>query len=220
MIPEPRSNPRLATFGALALPDALRPSASPLHAGDISPRDYVAPSEASFESAVLTERRKQAAFDSVPPVYTPPDPAISRQQMGSLRAALDSITLTRAETDSTRDQKRAKLAALPDLELAAQTIDLILALSDARWDALRAESLTVLERILRGVIRESDVETVRRSVPSLVSFSLSESDAGIVSELVRPFVTANSLHSPELTEAARKSIKREQARGRGMRDSS
>ena len=216
MIPEPRSNPRLsafrfillavvsvATFGALALPDALRPSASPLHAGDISPRDYVAPSEASFESAVLTERRKQAAFDSVPPVYTPPDPAISRQQMGSLRAALDSITLTRAETDSTRDQKRAKLAALPDLELAAQTIDLILALSDARWDALRAESLTVLERILRGVIRESDVETVRRSVPSLVSFSLSESDAGIVSELVRPFVTANSLHSPELTEAAR-----------------
>lgn len=193
-----------ASFSALALlPDALRPDASPLHAGDISPRDYVAPRDASFESAVLTERQRQAAYDSVPPVFTPPDPVISRQQMGKLRDALDAITLTRADVNATTDQKRARLASLPDLELSAETIEVILALSDERWSALREESLTVLERVLRGVIRDSDVETVRRSVPSLVSFSLSESQAALVSELVKPFVTANSLHSPELTEAAR-----------------
>ncbi len=193
-----------ASFSALTLlPDALRPDASPLHAGDISPRDYVAPNDASFESAVLTERKRQAAYDSVPPVFTPPDPAISRQQMGRLRDTLDSITLTRADNNATTDQKRACLASLPDLELSAETIEMILALSDDRWSALREESLTVLERVLRGVIRDSDVETVRRSVPSLVSFSLSESQAALVSELVKPFVTANSLHSPELTEAAR-----------------
>jgi len=193
-----------ASFSALALlPDALRPDASPLHAGDISPRDYVAPSDASFESAVLTERKRQAAYDSVPPVFTPPDPSISRQQMGKLRDTLDSITLTRADVNTTTDQKRARLASLPDIELSAETIEVILALSDDRWAALRGESLNVLERVLRGVIRDSDVETVRRSVPSLVSFSLSESQAALVSELVRPFVTANSLHSPELTESAR-----------------
>jgi putative nucleotidyltransferase with HDIG domain len=217
MITELRSNARLntfrilllvivaaASFSALALlPDALRPDASPLHAGDISPRDYVAPDDASFESAVLTERKRQAAYDSVPPVFTPPDPVISRQQMGKLRNALDAITLTRADDNATTDQKRARLASLPDLELSAETIEVILALSDERWSALREESLTVLERVLRGVIRDSDVETVRRSVPSLVSFSLSESQAALVSELVKPFVTANSLHSPELTEAAR-----------------
>lgn len=197
----------VATFGALTLPDFIRPSASPLHAGDISPRDYEAPRDASFESAVLTEQRRQAAADSVPPVYTPPDPAISRQQMGRLRDALDSITLTRADINATNDQKRATLASLPDLELAAETIDLILALGDERWATLREESLTVLERVLRGVIRESDVETVRRGVPSLVSFSLSESNAALVSDLVKPFVTANSLHSPELTEAARQAAR-------------
>jgi len=193
----------VASFGALALPDAMRPSASPLNVGDISPRDYVAPTEADFESAVLTERRKQAAYDSVPPVFTPPDPAISRQQMGRLRAALDSLSLIRADADTTREEKRASIASISDLTLSVETIDLLLFLTDSRWDDVRAESLTVLERVLRGVIRESDVETVSRGVPSLVSFSMSESDAGIVSELVKPFVTANSLHSPELTEAAR-----------------
>lgn len=197
-----------ASFSALALlPDALRPDASPLHAGDISPRDYVAPNDASFESAVLTERKRQAAYDSVPPVFTPPDPSISRQQMGHLRDTLDSITLTRADVNATTDQKRARLASLPDLELSADTIEVILALSNDRWSALREEALTVLERVLRGVIRDSDVETVQRSVPSLVSFSLSEAQAALVSELVKPFVTANSLHSPELTEAARQAAR-------------
>ena len=216
----PRSNARLstfrilllavvsvATFGALSLPDILRPAASPLNAGDISPRDYEAPRDASFESAVLTEQRRQAAADSIPPVYSPPDPAISRQQMDRLRAALDFITLTRADATATDEQKRADLASLRDLELSAETMGLLLALSDERWDALRAESLTVLERTLRGVIREADVETVRRGVPSLVSFSLNESEADLVSGIVKPFVTANSLHSPELTEAARQSAR-------------
>ena len=217
----PRSNARLstfrilllaavsvATFGALSLPDLLRPAASPLNAGDISPHNYEAPRDASFESAVLTEQRRQAAADSALPVYAPPDPAISRQQMERLSAALDIITLTRADTTATADQKRIALASsLSDLQLSAETIKLLLALNDAHWDALRAEALTVLERTLRGVIRESDVETIRRGVPSLVSFSLSESEANLVSDLVKPFVTANSLYSPELTEAARQAAR-------------
>ena len=80
-----------ATFGALSLPDALRPAALPLNAGDVSPRVFQSPRDASFESAVLTGQRRQAAADSVPPVYSPPNPAISRQQMKGLRAALESF---------------------------------------------------------------------------------------------------------------------------------
>ena len=93
----PRSNARLntfrfillavvsvATFGALSLPDSLRPAALPLNAGDVSPRDFQAPRDASFESAVLTEQRKQAAADSVLPVYSPPEPAISRHSLAGM----------------------------------------------------------------------------------------------------------------------------------------
>ncbi len=193
----------VATFVALSLPDALRPEALPLNAGDVSPRDFQAPRDATFESAALTGQRRQAAAESVLPVYSPPDPAISRQQMERLRAALDFITLTRADAAASDSQKHADLASLRDLQLAPETIDSLLALADARWDTLRDEALSVLERTLRGVIRESDVETVRRGAPSLVSFSLNESEAALVSGLVQPFVTANSLYSPELTEAAR-----------------
>lgn len=196
-----------ATFGALILPDALHPSALPLQAGDVSPRDYQSPGDIAFESAVFTEQRRQAAADAVQPVYSSPDPAISRQQMTRLRAALDSISQTRADEQTTTEQKRAALASLDGLQLPPETINAILFLSDDRWSALRAESLSVLERAMRGVIRESDLETVRRAVPSLVSFSLTESEAALVSELTRPFVVANSFHSPELTEAARKAAR-------------
>jgi putative nucleotidyltransferase with HDIG domain len=216
----PRSNARLftfrlillavvsvATFGALSLPDSLRPAALPLNAGDVSTGDFQAPRDATFESAVLTEQRRQAAADSVLPVYTPPDPATSRQQLERLRAALDFIALTRADVSATDAQKRADLASLRDLQLTPETIDSLLALSDPRWDTLRAESLSVLEGTLRGVIRESDLESVRRGVPSRVSLSLTEEQAALVSDLVMPFVTANSLYSPELTEAARQAAR-------------
>jgi cyclic-di-AMP phosphodiesterase PgpH len=197
----------VATFGALQLPDALRPAASPLNAGDVAPRNYEAPRDASFESAVLTEQLHQAAADSVQPVYSPPDPAISRQQLDRLRVALDYITLTCADVNASDEQKRADLASLRDLKLSAETIDALLSLTDSRWDALRSEALTVLERVQGGVIRESDVVTVQRGVPSLVSFSLNEAEANLVSGLVKPFVTANSLYSPELTDAARQAAR-------------
>jgi putative nucleotidyltransferase with HDIG domain len=197
----------VATFGALTLPDSLRPAALPLNAGDVSPRDFQAPRDATFESAALTEQRRTAAAESVLSVYTPPDPAISRQQMERLRAALDFVTLTRADASATDAQKRADLASLRDLQLTPETMDGLLALADSRWDTLRAESLSVLEQTLRGVVRESDLESVRRGVPSRVSLSLTEAEASLVSDLVMPFVTANSLYSPELTEAARQAAR-------------
>ncbi|MEW5938815.1 MAG: HDIG domain-containing metalloprotein [Chloroflexota bacterium] len=196
-----------ATFGALTLPESIHPAALPIKAGDVSPRDYTAPRDDTLQSDVLTERLRQAAADAVQPVYSPPDPAISRQQIEKLRAALDFINLTRADASASLEQKRADLASLRDLQPDSQTVDKILALPDARWDAVRLESLSVLERTLRGVIRESDVETARRSVPSLVSLSLSEAEAELVSGLVKPFVVANSLYSPELTEAAKQAAR-------------
>ena len=193
----------LATFGALTLPDSLRPAALSLKVGDVAPRDFKAPSDAKFESAVLTEQLRKSAADAIPPIYSPPDPAISRQQLERLRAALDFISLTRADPDATSAQKHADLASLRDIQLDSQTIDSLLALSDSRWETIRTEALSVLEQTLRSVIRETDVETARRSVPTRVSLLLTEEQANLVSLLVTPFVVANSLYSPDLTESAK-----------------
>lgn len=197
----------VVTFGAITLPSSLHAEADSFQPGEVSPRDFTAPRTQTYESAVLTEQRRESAADAVLPVYTPPDPAIARQQLERLRAALDFITRTREDTSASTAQKRETLASAGDVPPAPQTIDRILSIEDSRWETLRAEAVIVLERTLRGVIRESDVETVRRSVPSLVSFSLSEQDASVVSDLVKPFVIANSLYSPDLTEASRQSAR-------------
>jgi hypothetical protein len=197
----------LAAFGALTLPASLRPAASPLKVGDVAPRDIKAPSDNKYESSVLTDQLRQSAADSIPAIYSPPDPAISRQQLERLRAALDFITLTRADALATDAQKRADLASLRDIQLAPETIDSLLALTDARWDTIRVEALSVLEQTLRGVIREMDVESARRSVPTRVNLNLTQEQAALVSGLVTPFVIANSLYSPELTEAARQAAR-------------
>ncbi len=197
----------VATFGALTLPDSLRPASLSLNAGDVSPRDYKAPRDETYQSEVLTEQRRQNAADSVLPVHSPPDPAVSRQQLERLRLALDFIALTRADATATADQKRADLASLRDLQLDSQTIESLLALPDARWEVVRAEALSVLDQTLRGVIREADVESARRSVATRVSLTLSEEQVTLVGTLVTPFVVANSLYSPELTEAARQAAR-------------
>lgn len=195
------------TFGALQLPDILQPATSPLKAGDVSPRNFEAPRDVSYESSVLTGQLRQAAMDAILPVYSPPDPAISRQQMERLRLALDYITMTRSDQNASAVQKQADLASLKDLDLSTEMIASLLALTDARWEVVGEEAPTVLERVQRGVIREADVESVRRSVPSFVSFLLTEEEAQLVSQLVQPFVSANSLRSPELTEAARQAAR-------------
>lgn len=199
----------VAAFGAITLPSSLHAEADSLHPGEVSPRDFTAPRTQTYESAVLTEQRKQAAAESVLPVYSPPDPAIARRQIETLRATLDAITETRDNTTIPFSQRQTVLASLPGLRLTSESINRILTIDSPHWETLRAEAVTVLERTLRGVIRESDVETVRRGVPSLVSFSLSETDANLVAELVQPFVIANSLYSPELTEASRQSARDE-----------
>src|SRR5574341_220769 len=197
----------IISYGALVLPVALRPEALPLQAGDVSPSDFQAPYSISYESKVRTEEARLAAENAVAPVYAPPEPSIARDQIERLRASLQYITLVREDQNSTPEQKASDIASLSDVTLKPQTIEKILALPSARWDTIQQESLSVLEQVMRRSIRDEDLESIRRTVPSLVSLALNEEQATIVSELVTAFVVPNSVYSHELTEAAKKSAR-------------
>lgn len=197
----------LVSLLALVLPLSLSPGALPLQAGDVAPRSLQAPRAIEYVSEVRTEEARAAAERAIQRVYTPPDPAIAREQIERLRAALNFISLVRTDEFSTPEQKQADLKAMRDLALRREVIEQILELPAARWDAIQQEALGVLERVMRNTIRESDLDTMRRSVPSLVSLALSEEQAGLVVELVSAFVTPNSLYSPELTDAARQAAR-------------
>ena len=197
----------IITYGALVLPLALRPAALPLQAGDVAPNDFQAPQSIEYISAVRTEEARLAAQNAVAPVYAPPDPAIARRQIERLRAALEYITLVLDDEHSTPEQKASDISALRDVSLQAETIDKIIALPPARWDAIQQESLSVLEQVMRRAIRDQDLDSVQRTVPSLVSLELNEEQAALVAELATTFVTTNSVYSADLTEAAEKSAR-------------
>ena len=197
----------LISLAALIAPLALSPGALPLSAGDVAPRDFQAPQAIEYVSEVRTEEARTAAERAIPQTYSPPDPTVARGQIERLRAALDYISLVRADEFATPEQRQADIQALNDLTLPPETIDQILNLTTARWDTIQQESLSVLEQVMRNTIRENDLATIRRGVPSLVSLALTEDQAKLVAELVSAFIAPNSFSSPELTATARQNAR-------------
>ena len=197
----------IITYGALVLPELLLQTAVPLQPGDVSPSDYQAPHTLDYISKIRTEDARRAAEEAVVPVYASPNPGIARGQIERLRAALEFIALVRNDENSTPEQKATDITALTDVKLKPEIIESILALPAARWEAIQQEALSVLEQVMRRAIRDQELETIRRTIPSLVSLALNEEQAGLVAELVTAFVAPNSLLSEGLTEEARQSAR-------------
>jgi putative nucleotidyltransferase with HDIG domain len=197
----------IISFGALVLPEILLPTAVPLKPGDVSPSDFQAPRSLEYISEVRTEEARLLAENAVAPVYALPDPSIARGQIERLRAALQYITLVREDENATPEQKASDIGALSDIKLDSQIIESILALPAARWDTIQQESLSVLEQVMRRTIRDQELESIRRTIPSLVSLALNEEQAMFVAELVKAFVVPNSVYSEELTEEAKQSAR-------------
>ncbi len=197
----------LVTYAVLAMPLGLRPAELPLRAGDVAPRDIQAPRDLEYVSQVRTEEARNAAEKAVQPVYTPPDPAIARQQIDRLDAALQTISGIRLDPTLTPDQKQSELAALDDISFKPESIQQILSLPDSRWVLTGQESLRVLEEVMRAPVRMDTLEAVKEDVPARVSLTLSEQSTALVTELVDSFVIPNSQYSQDLTTAAQQSAR-------------
>ncbi|MFL7893808.1 MAG: HD family phosphohydrolase [Anaerolineales bacterium] len=176
---------------------------SQISAGEVASREIVAPRSLTYSSEILTASQREAAANSVSPIYSPPDTSIAREQLESLRGTLAFITSVRADSFASDEEKLDDLAALENIELDQETAQSILELSDSRWQAIQQEAIVVLEQVMRSTIRENQLETARSMVPPLVSLALPVDQARIVADLVTGFVAPNSLYSEVLTETAR-----------------
>jgi hypothetical protein len=177
--------------------------------GEVAAQDVIAPYAVSYISEVKTEDRREQAAAEVSDVYTQPDPEIAREQMKQLRQALQYIETVRADQYASPEQKLVDLAALEGVRFSPEVSQALISVSDARWQAIRQETIIVLEQVMRNTIREYELDRVRQNVPSLVSLSLPEEEVEIVSELVAAFVTPNSYYSEEQTEVARQQSREE-----------
>jgi len=174
-----------------------------LHAGEVAPRDILAPYDFTYQSKVLTEKKREAAAQAVAKVYSPPDAGIARRQLARLKAACTFITAVRSDPYATTQQKMEDLAAVQGLHLSAEEARYLLTIDSNRWEQIQKEAERVLETMMRSPIREDQLEEARRNIPAFIDLSLSERQAKIVQRLGEAFLAPNSLYSPELTEAAR-----------------
>lgn len=193
----------LMSLAALILPLAMRQTQLALKPGDVSPQDIQSSRQITYASQYLTEQAQNEAVRNVQPVYLTADPAITRRQIEKLRTALKYIDTVRNDSHASLVQKVSDLHALDGFKLEDKAAAQILELPDARWQIIQQEAVNVLEQSMRSTIRDDQVEEARRRIPTLISFTLSEDQAAIVTALITPYLTANSLYSEDLTNAAR-----------------
>ncbi len=196
-----------ATFIILVIPVSGDGTELGLGIGDVATQDILAPRALSYESEVLTEAKQEEAAQSVSPQYASPDTSIARLQVNQLRNVLAFINSVRADTYATAEQQAADLTAIQTINLSPESIEALLGLSDTAWQAVQQESISVLEQVMRGTIREDRLEDARRTIPALVSLSLPEAQAELVAELAAAFVAPNSLYSEELTETQKENAR-------------
>ena len=193
----------IGTVVALSISSIENQSTLALQAGDVAGQDVLAPHELSYASSVLTDQAQAAAEQSVADTYDPPNSAIARLQLEKLSASLDFISSVRSDEFSTSGERLQELVAMKDLLLDQQEAQTLLNFSPSGWEAVRLESLAVLEQVMRGEIREDRVEDASRGVRTLISFGLAEEQAQVVEEFVTAFVAANALFNADDTAAAR-----------------
>lgn len=171
-----------------------------LEVGDVSPQDISAPITLSYDSEILTEQQRNIAAENVEPVFAPPNSSIARTQVNKLRAALAYIISVRMDEFASPEQKTADLAAMQDVNLSTESMQLLITFSENNWEGVQQETIIIIEQVMRSTIREDRLEETRRNIPALISLSLTEEDASVISELVAAFVAPNSLYSETLTE--------------------
>ncbi|HEY9088548.1 MAG TPA: HDIG domain-containing metalloprotein [Anaerolineaceae bacterium] len=191
------------SFAALVLPIATRPSSYQVRLQEVASQDITAPWPLAYESKILTEDAQKNAELAVEPIYLPADPAIARRQIEQMRVTLAYMDSVRQDAFATVEQKLGDLEEISAVPINDELSNQILNLSEARWEMVQEESLKVLEQVMRSTIREDQVDAARRSIPTLISYSLPEDLALTITNLVSPFLQPNSLYSEEQTQAAR-----------------
>ncbi len=191
----------------ISLPINSGAGAVQLSEGQLAPRDIQAPQSLTYPSEVLTEQTRERAAQAVAEVYDPPDPRVARQQLVLLRDLLEFINAVRADSLATRAQQQADLAAIREVALTPTVINLLINFGDPQWAAVQAEAQSLLEQIMRAEVRADKVDEVRRTLPARVSITMSEAQAGVVSDLLAGLVAPNSFHNLEATEQARQAAR-------------
>ena len=194
----------LATsISAILLIDFLPSNQVILEPNEVSSLTILAPYDLTYESEIRTEQAQDAQAASVQDIYDPPDASVARQQEVRARQILDYMSTVRQDSYASPEQQADWIAAIPDLELSPEVIEIILELDEEEWQEAEDETVRVLVRAMQGEIKDNQVAAVRRSLPTLISLSMSDDQATVVEAIASDLVTANTFYNAARTDEAK-----------------
>jgi putative nucleotidyltransferase with HDIG domain len=190
-----------------------------LRVGQVAPRDIVASQSVTYESALLTQQARERAAQSIPDYYDAPEIWMRRQQVNLSRDLISQINLIRegmGQVDFAQVDEGIliplieRIQSLEGINISAGTARQILEMPQELWMPVAREIPILLDQAMQDEIRESNLNAVRRRIPSMISSDLNEVQSEVVAELVRDLVRPNSFHNEirtqEMREQARQSI--------------
>jgi hypothetical protein len=189
-----------AILGSDILPD------EPLqvNAGELAPRDIVAPRAIDFVSVVQTSQARATARAAVEPQYDFTSEnaiAIAEEQQFAFERRVQRIDTTFAADLGTEERANLLETALPGLSPTANAA--LVGLDAARWAAVRTEAARVLDATLRTELRDTQVAEARTGLSGRMAGGLDEPERMLAAELISPLLVPNSSFSPGNTALER-----------------
>lgn len=177
-------------------------SVANLEMGSVPSEDVIARQGGTYTSNILTEQERENARMQVFPVFDPPDPNVARQQTQLTQQILEFIDNVRSDSFASLEQQIADIKQITALTLDDETIRSMLQLTDDSWLTVRGETVSVLERVMRQSIRDTELQNIRDQLPTQVSIRLTQLESQIVTAMITDIVRANTFENPIKTQAA------------------
>lgn len=185
-----------------------------LEVGVPSPISIWAPAEVSYTSEVLTADRQAQAENSQDNLVYVYDPALPVQQRQQLAALLDTVADVRGDPSLSRSQRLATLVSLPSaaLQIGEDQADLILSLDEARWEQLRAQTLSLYDRAIERYDYAIDERSLIQLRERWLSYWLATTSLSPTQRELAKFFTESFLRVNRTLDEQATAERREQAR--------
>ena len=178
-----------------------------LDVGDVSPENILAPTDLTYESTIRTQQEQGDQAALVADIYDLPDTSVARQQSVRARQIMDFISTVRKDPYASLQEKTTWIAAVPDLSLTPEVISQTLNLDDDEWQEVKEETDRVLTQAMQGEIKESQVASLRRRIPTLIGHTMTDDQSDVVQALAGGLVTPNTFYNAARTEEARQTAR-------------
>lgn len=176
---------------------------SDLELGDVVQEAIFSPSQIVYVSELETEAERAQARSAISTVYSPPDPKIAKQQVSRLRKIFDYLDTVRADPYGSLADKSEWIAAIPDLTLSDIVVDQILIMNEQAWNETKQEALAILDQAMRTEIRETQVLSTRRQLPTRVALDTPDEQAAVIVAITEDLIKPNAFPDEARTEAER-----------------